>query len=120
MIKNKLLFISIFVIISLILFNVVIILPCTKKKIYITKKIKSGICVPPAPNSHPKCCPQAGRLKYPNTWNNLPHDNNIPGLLPGPRPGEQLGLHNILDLSSPIRAPLLNSHCVKQKIHDKK
>jgi hypothetical protein len=68
-----------------------------------------GIYVPPAQFSHPKCCPDAGRLEYPNTWDNLAPDNNIPGLLPGARMGESLGLDNNpnLSLSSPIRAPLL-------------
>jgi hypothetical protein len=39
----------------------------------------------------------------------VPPDNNIPGLLPGARMGESLGLDNNpnLSLSSPIRAPLL-------------
>ncbi len=68
------------------------------------------IYVPPVENSHPKCCSDAGRLCIPNTWNNLPPDNNIPGLLPGPRHGEDLGLINDpnLDLRSPIRSPLTN------------
>ena len=70
-----------------------------------------GIYVPPAEDSHPKCCPSVNRLSVHNTWKNLPPDNNIPGLLPGPKPGEQLGLENNpdLSLSTPIRAPLLDN-----------
>ena len=71
----------------------------------------AGIYVPPAQFSHPKCCAEAGRLGVPNTWRNLAPDNNIPGLLPGPRVGETLGLENQpeLSLESPIRAPLVDN-----------
>jgi len=66
--------------------------------------------VPPAAYSHPQSFPLGIRLKYPNTWQNLPPDNNIPGILPGGVPGETLGLefNPDLNLESPIRAPLVN------------
>ena len=109
----------IFVLLSLMLFNIQPVISSIPlyKALNINKTIGSidpimkDIYVPPAQNSHPKCCPQTGRLNYSNTWNNLAHDNNIHGLLPGPRIGDQLGLENnpILSLSTPIRAPLLDN-----------
>jgi hypothetical protein len=114
---HKISFMVIFVLISLLLLNVkpvitpiYVSLPTKKTLIDPTM---NGIYVPPAQDSHPKCCPSAGRLSVPNTWNNLPPDNNIPGLLPGPRMGELnsgLGLENNpdLSLSTPIKAPLVN------------
>jgi hypothetical protein len=106
----------ILVLISFILFNIQPVIPSIC--LYEVSNIKTfdtidpkmkNIYVPPAQNSHSKYFPQTGRLKYPNTWNNI--DSNIPGLLPGPRIGDQLGLENnpILSLSSPIRAPLLDN-----------
>jgi hypothetical protein len=119
---HKVFMMIIFVLLSLMLFNMQPVIPSiplyqvlninkTMNTINPIDPIMKDIYVPPAQNSHPKCCPQAGRLKYPNTWNNLAPDNNIPGLLPGPRIGDQLGLENnpILSLSTPIRAPLLDN-----------
>lgn len=116
--NKKISFAIIFILVSLIFFNIKILFPSKYitfiKKIYVTKNIDpimKDIYVPPAQDSHPKCCPSIGRLSVLNTWDNLPPDNNIPGLLPGPRPGEQLGLENNpeLSLSTPIKAPLLDN-----------
>ena len=89
----------------------------SKNKQYMVKNtntmdlITKDIYVPPAQYSHSKYCTSHAKLKYPNTWNNLLYDNNIPGLLPGPIIGDQLGLENnpILSLSTPIRAPLVDN-----------
>lgn len=125
---NKISFIGVFLIFSLLLLNIKPLYPLYYAKIIIKSKLnKQDIYVPPAEDSHPKCCPSIGRISVPNTWKNLPPDNNIPGLLPGPRPGEQLGLENNkkLSLSTPIRAPLVDnifpkscntkSYCKSQK-----
>ena len=96
-----------FVLISLILFSLfsekklLFIMCCNKPDPSMNK-----LLVPPAEDSH-----RAGLLNFPNTWKNLCGDNNVPGMLPGPRPGEMLGLSSNpdLDLSSPIRAPLLDN-----------
>jgi hypothetical protein len=115
--NKKISFAILFVIISLIFFNIRPVFPYKSIKLLNIKKQypvdpnMKGLYVPPAEDSHPKCCPPAGRLSVPNTWKNLPPDNNIPGLLPGPKSGEQLGLENnsSLSLSTPIRAPLLDN-----------
>ncbi len=51
----------------------------------------ADIQVPLAPDSHPLTC----------------SDNNIPGLLPGPRFGETLGLQGNLDLREPQHGPIM-------------
>lgn len=85
----------------------------------------ADIYVPPAEDSHPKPCPVGSPLNlqtcsvtmqnppcrpfYPNPgWNNLAPDTNVPGILPGAVPGDDLGLERFPDLSltSPIRSPL--------------
>ena len=71
------------------------------------------IYVPPVENSHPKFY-LSGRLNNLNTWDHLAYDNNIPGLLPGPRIGEQLGLENnpLLGLHTPIHTPLMDKKMI--------
>ena len=118
---NRISTIIIFLIISLLLFNIS---PVISKQYRTQLPLDYNICptipidpimkdiyVPPEQNSHPKCCPQGGRIGYPKTWKYLPPDNNIPGILPGPRPGNLLGLNNNPDLSllTPIKAPLLDN-----------
>ena len=120
---NKIYFMIIFVLISLLLLNIYPVIT-TGQIVQFIKSNKNlnknpcsidplmkGIRVPPTQYGHPKCCPQSGRLKYPNTWKYLAPDNNIPGLLPGPRPGDLLGLDNNpdLSLSTPIKAPLVDN-----------
>ena len=116
MFKNKE-WVMVFVLISLILFSIKPVMSITFSTEILSTNVQTKIdpamkeiYVPPAQNSHTNCCPHSGRLKYPNTWEYLPSDNNIPGFLPGPRRGEQLGLEGNpgLNLSDPIRAPLLN------------
>lgn len=119
--KNQIARLALFALISMILlsltrkiyprYHVLSVLPREFEKPDIT-----GIYVPPAQFSHPKCCASVGRIDIPNTWRNLPPDNNIPGLLPGPRFGETLGLNNNPDLSleTPIKAPILDSPKIKK------
>jgi hypothetical protein len=118
---NKISTIIIFLVISLLLFNVYPI----RSKQYIIQlpleyKIKStipidpimkDIYVPPDQNSHPKFYQHNGKIGYSKTWQSLQSDNNIPGILPGPRPGNMLGLNNnsSLSLLTPIKAPLLDN-----------
>jgi len=116
---HKIYFILTFLLISLLLLNTkpvisqehIVKLSGPSYKVSLPDPITKDIYVPPAQNSHPTCCPSVGRLSVPNTWKNLPPDNNIPGLLPGPRVGDQLGLENNpdLSLSTPIKAPLLDN-----------
>ena len=120
---NKLSTILLFILISLILFNTYFVynIPIY---LYITPKspkyhipqidsIMTDIYVPPVENSHPKFC-LSGRLNNLNTWDYLAYDNNIPGLLPGPRIGEQLGLENnpLLGLHTPIHTPLMDKKMI--------
>ena len=88
-------FICIFIL--LILFNVSISKKIVFNDISIIDPIMD-IYVPPAENSHPR---------FKNWCSN---DNNIPGILPGPRPGNTLGLNNtVLSLLTPIKAPLIDN-----------
>jgi hypothetical protein len=118
---NRINIIITFLIISLLLFNV---FPVISKR-YLNRlppyyKINSAISIDPImkdiyvgpeQNSHPKSFLQLGKIEYPKTWKDLEYDNNIPGILPGPRPGNTLGLNNNLALSllTPIKAPLLDN-----------
>lgn len=117
----------VFVLISLILFSVKPLFPLKYLSKYLSQMSQSqisqidpamrGIYVPPAQYSHVK----SGQINFPNDWNTLPPDNNIPGLLPGPISGEQLGLENnpVLNLSDPIRAPLLDNQCNQNNFDNK-
>ena len=106
--RNRILLMSFFVIVSLILFSFrlprIYILTDTNQNIETIENIDpmmKDIYVPPVEDSH--------LTNYKN-WNMLKNDNNIPGLRPGPVLGDNLGLENdtILSLSTPIRAPLVN------------
>ena len=99
---------SLFVLISMILMSIKV------KKVYVKKTHKpmDKLLVPPAQYSHMKHFIDNGKIASARTWRGLRPDNNIPGLLPGPRIGEDLGLKNnpILSLSTPIRAPLVDGY----------
>ena len=105
---KKISFAIVFLTISLMLLSIKPILP----PVLVVYSGNNGIYVPPAEDSHFRCCPGIEHLSLPNTWDNKLSSNNIPGLLPGPSPGEQLGLENnpILSLSTPIRAPLVDGY----------
>lgn len=101
--KENVFRLAMFALISLILmsFSYRILIAPTKYQVValrteVTDPTMSGIHVPPAEDSHPRRCLNMS-------------ENNKPGLLPGPRLGETLGLEDLpdLSLSSPIRAPLL-------------
>ena len=104
--NNKIYFALMFLFISLCLFNLYPVIPIQNIKIcndrYLIDPIMKGIYVPPAQNSH---------RTNSFAWKYLLNDNNIPGLLPGPVVGEQLGLENNpeLSLSTPIKAPLVDN-----------
>ena len=118
---NRISTIVIFIIISLVLFNIhpviykryIFKLPIKYniKSIIPIDPIMKDIYVPPDQNSHPKISPIHGRIGYLKSWNYIQNDNNIPGILPGPRPGNMLGLNNnpSLSLLTPIKAPLLDN-----------
>ncbi len=121
---NKLSTMLLFILISLILFNIYFVYNIPILYLYITPKspkfhipqidsIMKDIYVPPVENSHPKFC-LSGKLNNINTWDCLTPDNNIPGLLPGPRIGEQLGLENnpLLSLYTPIHTPLMDKKMI--------
>mgnify|MGYP006422200579 CR=1 FL=1 len=101
---------SLFVLITMILMTIKIKNVCNKKP-PVDNSMK-GLMVPPAKYSHMKHFLDNGKLGNAKTWKGLRPDNNIPGLLPGPRIGEDLGLKNnpLLSLSTPIVAPLVNKY----------
>lgn len=85
------------IVVSLLLFIVYLSYPAyIPVKLYPAPPMDSSmkdICVPRVKFSHPKCL-----------------DNNIPGILPGPIPGDMLGLEENKDLNlrEPIHAPIVD------------
>jgi len=111
---NRLSFMGILLIISLLLLNIRPMYPIDLQIVKLkfpVDPVSKDIYVPPAEDSHRNHYHSVDRINVSNTWKNLQHDNNIPGLLPGPKPGEQLGLENNPELSllTPIKAPLLDN-----------
>lgn len=98
---------SLFVLITLILMTFTIKNVCNDKNPTNDTSMKS-LMVPPAKYSHMKHFLDKGKLGNAKSWKGLRSDNNIPGLLPGPRIGENLGLSNnpFLSLSTPIISPI--------------
>jgi hypothetical protein len=79
-----------------------------KKEEFLTiNNYQPDIYVPPLEDSH---------FINSNRWEHV-FSNNIPGLLPGPQPGDTLGLENQpeLDLHSPIETPLFSEKFFPEK-----